>query len=89
MTEKLRRDLEGKTREKEEVLVQLEAQQPVGAHGIDFVHPLIFSECKDKFDVCEFLLGGLGELPSRPNPRASTSQEVRQVRAVRRCSRVQ
>ena len=39
VNEKLRRDLEGKAREKEEVLVQLEAQQPVGARGTDFVHP--------------------------------------------------
>jgi hypothetical protein len=41
-----------------------------------------FSNHKPKFDIREFLRGGLGEVPSKPDPRALNPQEVRRMKAV-------
>lgn len=52
-------------------------------HAISSVrHALTSSNRKDKFDVGEFLRGGLGEVPSKPNHRASNLDEVRRMKAV-------
>ena len=52
-------------------------------HAVSSVrHALTSSNRKDRFDVGEFLRGGLGEVPSKPNHRASNLDEVRRMKAV-------
>jgi len=73
--EELRKDLGKKILEKEEALAQLQSLRPVRTHNIACSRWCNIHQ--DSFDTHEFLRGGLGEVPPKPNPVSMVHQERR------------